>query len=124
VDTAALLGSALGVHLFIDEGLRTWKQGAFSGWPHDRADKAVKVYLRHPDVKVPQGESANQFFKRFKLSFTKYVGMAKSLNIILVLNSVSIEAVAGRFRTLRMSPKEGIVYEVGPALMLKELHVR
>src|SRR6266568_7659838 len=63
-ETATLLASLTGAHIFVDEGLRTWKQGAFSGQPKDRVKTALRVYLRHPAIKIPQGESASHFLKR------------------------------------------------------------
>lgn len=124
-ETATLLASLTGAHIFVDEGLRTWKQGAFSGKPHKQVDALIKTYLRHPDVKVPQGESANHFLSRWKRAFSKYQGMSKmgGLGIALLLNSLDIEAVAGRFKTVDLSLKieDGDVFELGPGLTLKKL---
>lgn len=122
--TSILLASLTKAPIFVDEGLRTWKQGAFSGWPHEKAESAIKTYLRHPDVKVPQGESANHFFKRWKRTFMKYLGMSRTgMNIALVTNSLSIQAVVGRFKTVDFGfkVKSAGAYELGPGLTLKQL---
>lgn len=123
--TSILLASLTKAHIFVDEGLRTWRMPALSGWLNDKAEAAIKTYLRHPDVKMPQGESANHFLKRWKRTFSKYQGMSKmgGLNIALVCNSLSIQAVAGRFRTVDLSFKveDAGAYEVGPSLQLRRL---
>lgn len=121
--TSILLGSITQAPIFVDEGLRTWKQGAFSGWSHEKAESAMRTYLRHPDVKVPQGESANHYFKRWKRTFSKWRGMARMMSIALITNSLSIQAVAGRFKTIDFGLKieDAGAYEVGPGLTLKQL---
>jgi len=124
-ETAVLLASLTGAHIFIDEGLRTWRQGAFSGQPRERVEALVKTYLRHPSIKVPQGESADSFLKRAKQTLLKYLGMSQmsKMDIALVLNSLSIQAAAGRFKTvdLRYKTEDGDVFELGPGLTLKKL---
>lgn len=121
-EAATLLASLTGAHIFVDEGLRTWKQGAFSGWSQEKAKAAIKVYLRKPDVKVPQGESANHFLARWKRTYMKYQGMAQYLEVALILNSLSIAAVAGRFKTLDLSyGGEGKAYMVKSGLRLEEM---
>lgn len=123
--TSILLASLTGAHIFVDEGLRTWRMPALSGMFHTKAETAIKTYLRHSDVKVPQGESANHFLKRWKRTFSKYQGMSKmgGLGIALVTNSLSIQAVAGRFTTVDLSfdVEDAGAYEVGPGLTLKKL---
>lgn len=122
--TSILLASITKAHIFVDEGLRTWRQPPFSGWPHEKAEAAIKVYLRHPDVRVPQGESANGFLKRWKRTFSKYQGMSRAgLSVALVCNSLSIQAVSSRFKTIDLSFKveDAGAYEVGPALTLKRV---
>lgn len=121
-EAATLLASLTGAHIFVDEGLRTWKMGAFSGWPKDKVKAALKTYLRNPDVKVPQGESASHYLKRWKLSFTKYQSMSKHLNIALILNSLSVGAIAGRFKTVDLEAGgESKAYEVQSNMALKEM---
>jgi broad specificity phosphatase PhoE len=124
-ETALMLASLTGAHIFVDEGLRTWKQGAFSGWSKDKAKAALKVYLRNPDTKVPRGESASHYLARWKRTFSKYQGMSKigKLGIALVLNSLNVDAVAGKFKTVDLDfpAVEGGVYEVGPNLTLREI---
>lgn len=123
-ETAILLASTTGAHIFVDEGLRTWKQGAFSGLPHAQADAAMKVYLRQPTIKVPQGESARHYLTRWKRSFSKYMGMGRGkLGVGLLLNSLSVMAVAGGFRTVDLSfdVPEGAVYEVKSNMELVKL---
>lgn len=123
--TSILLASITKAPIFVDEGLRTWRQPTFSGWPHAKAEAAMKVYLRHPDVKVPRGESANHFLSRWKRTFLRYQGMSKmgGLSIALVCNSLNVEAVAGRFKTvdLGFEVEDAGAYEVGLGLTLKEL---
>ena len=123
--TSILLASLTKAHIFVDEGLRTWRMPALSGVFHDKAEAVIKVYLRHPDVKMPQGESANHFLARWKRTFSKYQGMAKMsrFNIAIICNSLNIQAVAGHFRTVDLSfdVEDAGAYEVGPGLTLKQL---
>lgn len=124
-ETATLLASITGAHIFVDEGLRTWRQPAFSGMLQSKVRPMLKTYLHHPDVRVPQGESANQFLKRLEKAVLKYQGMAHmgKLDIALSLNSLSIDAVAAKFKTVDLGfSEEGAVYEVtGPSLTLAEV---
>lgn len=123
--TSILLASLTRAHIFVDEGLRTWRMPMLSGLLHTKAEAAIKTYLRHPDVKMPQGESANHFLKRWKRTFSKYQGMSRMSNmgIALVTNSLNIQAVAGRFRTvdLGFDVEDAGAYELGPGLTLKKL---
>ena len=45
-------------------GLLGWGLGVFSGLPHEIGEDAVNLFVEHPDVIIPNGESLNISIKR------------------------------------------------------------
>lgn len=47
------------------KGLRPWNAGIFQGQESNKIMSQMKEYIRNPDKKIPEGESFNEFKKRY-----------------------------------------------------------
>ncbi len=63
-ETAKIIGKALGLKPTYTTELRPWKLGNLQGQRTDGCLEQIKSYIRKSDVKVPGGESFNQFKTR------------------------------------------------------------
>jgi broad specificity phosphatase PhoE len=119
------LAKAAGARILHDEGLFAWKLGIFSGLPKEKFNRVIQTYLRHPDVTPPtKGQSENKFLARWKRAFMKYRGMVQMANkdIALVVHSLNIGAVAGKFKTVDLKAGESAgIWLVEPGLKLKRV---
>jgi broad specificity phosphatase PhoE len=79
--------------------LRPWDVGVFSGKEKDVYQSALNHYIDNPEITVPDGESLNDFAKRMKQAFDKYVAIAKESGPIALFfhssNCIQFEKIAG-----------------------------
>ena len=66
--------------IVIDKGLRTWDRGKFIGGLEK--DFPTKFYVNRPDIKVPGGESFDDYFKTFTDTIQKYRNLSDSEAIL------------------------------------------
>lgn len=59
VQSSEIIKKVAGIPFQTEDGLKAWDLGEFSGKPDGDFDE--KYYVEHPDVKVPGGESFNEF---------------------------------------------------------------
>lgn len=64
VQTAEIIGKELDLTYTSTYYLRPWHLGEYIAKPVDKNIEVLEYYERHPEKKVPGGESYNQFLKR------------------------------------------------------------
>lgn len=98
--TATILANEIGqsnglwIGFRSDAGLGPWDVGVLTGKPVDDAWKLVAKYERHPDMRVPDGETYRVWYERFRDTLWKYIGWAKggAGNTILVSHARNLTA--------------------------------
>lgn len=115
--TAKIVAS--GQHIETDEGLRPWDIGDISGT--EKTEAAMRnfqaSYVDHPGRRPPNGESLNEFLRRWKSVYQGYLDAARSLDILLVVHGSNIGAVLSGFKPVNLqgsiTQKPGTLIEVG-----------
>lgn len=64
LQTASFTAEIVGLEPVQDRGLATWHVGIFEGVNKDDCKDAIQLFLDHPDIKMPDGESIEQFEER------------------------------------------------------------
>lgn len=77
VQTASFTAGIVGLEPIQDRGLATWHVGIFEGVSKDDAKDAIQLFLDNPSVKMPDGESIEEFEERIAEFFTKHLAEAE-----------------------------------------------
>lgn len=103
-----------------DPNLRTLDIGHESGKKATAASQKEfdSKYVDHPNVKIPGGESVNDWMPKWKSAYQKYLGQSKHENIALVTHGRPVSAAVHGFTTDSVKeknvPKLGCcVFQVG-----------
>lgn len=114
-----------------DEGLRPWDIGAISGTK--KTDAAMQAfndkYVDHPGSRPPDGKSLNEFLRRWKSVYKKYLDAARGgVDILLVVHGSNVGAVLSGFRPVNLqgsiAQKPGTIIEVEEDGMPKFLETK
>lgn len=86
-------------------GLFPWRLGVFSGKPRSECDKALALFVKHPEVCIPEGESLHDFedrqfaFWEAALKLAKTDGLtlyvAHTSNVVALENFTSEQETSG-----------------------------
>lgn len=111
-----------------DEGLRPWDIGDISGTKKTEAAKQAfqANYVDKPNAGPPNGESLNEFLRRWKPVYRKYFDAAqRDQNILLVIHGSNLGAVLSSFRPVNLqgsiTQHPGTLVEIGEDGMPKFL---
>jgi HK97 family phage portal protein len=95
-ETADAIGKHLNVVVSVDQSLRPWRIGEFSGQTPDYKDSKgndFQHYIDHPDEIIPLGESFNVFIERYIRAFRTYLSEAEQPGtVVLVCHSFNVVA--------------------------------
>lgn len=94
VQTAERIGQALQLDNFDrNPGLLPWNIGAFAGKPRDKYKTDLERYVKDPDLVPPDGESLNDFQRRYSDTLYRYIAQASyETPGVLVTHSSGITA--------------------------------
>lgn len=110
-----------------DEGLRPWDIGDISGTKKTEAAKQAfqAKYVDKPNAGPPNGESLNEFLRRWRPVYEKYRLAAQASNILVVLHGSNLGAVLSRFKPVNLqgsiTQTPGTLVEIGEDGMPKFL---
>lgn len=95
VETATIIGDALGLEPVGDFRLRPINKGDFQGEKKDDTKEAFDHYVKHPDEQIPGGESINEFNERYEQALDQYLCEGETSGPILIVthNSNCIGAI-------------------------------
>jgi broad specificity phosphatase PhoE len=116
--TAAII--APGHSLEIDDNVGPWDVGELSGTSKKGMESIFeKVYVEHPEIAIPEGESLNSFLRRWKMTYERYLDMAaQGQRILIVSHGSNLGAVLFSFRPVALEdgivPPNGSIVKVLP----------
>jgi broad specificity phosphatase PhoE len=97
-ETADIIKSGMGskpANVIVSDEARTWNLGIeLIGSKKQPAKPIVKFYMRHPDKTPKDGESLNDFRKRFLTWFKKQMTEKKEGPILLVVSGSNIREIS------------------------------
>lgn len=77
VQTASYTAGIVGLSPVQDRGLATWHVGIFEGVSKEDAKDAIQLFLDNPSVKMPDGESIEEFEQRIADFFSAHLAQAE-----------------------------------------------
>lgn len=84
-DTAHIIGNKIGINNFKSTmGFRPWDLGDLTGKSTEESKPKRLYYTQHPDVKVPGGESLNDFKKRLFTELRQFVDENRGKKLAIV----------------------------------------
>ena len=93
VQTADKIGTALQLGYDRNPGLMPWNIGTFAGKPRQKYKKELEQYVKNPGMVPPDGESLNDFQRRYADTLYRYIAQASYQQpIALVTHSSGITA--------------------------------
>lgn len=104
----------------IDAGVEPWNVGELSGQPKKGMEAIFeKVYVEHPEVVIPEGESLNHFLQRWKACYDYYLSRAtQGERILIVTHGSNQGGVLFSFRPVALEdgivPPNGSIVKVVP----------
>lgn len=116
--TAFIIAPAYNIE--IDDAVGPWDVGELSGESKKEMEKIFeKVYVEHPDVAIPEGESLNSFLNRWHRTYNHYLDMATmGQRILIVTHGSNLGAVLYSFRPVALEdgivPPNGAVVKIIP----------
>lgn len=116
--TAAII--APGYSIEIDGNVGPWDVGELSGTSKKGMESIFeKVYVEHPEITIPEGESLNNFLRRWKATYDRYLAMAtQGQRILIISHGSNLGAVLFSFRPVALEdgivPPNGSVVKVVP----------
>lgn len=77
LQTAKIIGRQLGLPVVESERLRSWNMGSLQGMDADGAKPFLTFFEKQPTVRVPEGESFQSFYNRFKGAYSTMLAYAR-----------------------------------------------
>jgi broad specificity phosphatase PhoE len=90
LETAMAVGDHRDLLPHVEPALRSWNVGYMAGQLKDEYQDDIKHFVDHPDQKIPQGESLNQFRQRIRPIFGKAIQARKQGKPWLLLGHASV----------------------------------
>lgn len=112
---------APGFNVIEDDGLKGWDVGELSGEVKKPLEKVFeKVYVEHPEIVIPDGESLNDFLRRWKATYNYYVTRMQKTGerILLVSHGSNQGAILHGFRPVAL--EDGIVPPLGSVVKIAQ----
>lgn len=81
VETSMIVGEAKGIQPHIDQRLKSWDMGHIPGLPVEPPSSLIDHYVNNPDIRIPGGESLNQFRQRVHPVFQEAIKAFQHLRI-------------------------------------------
>ena len=86
LETAMVVGEAKGLTPHIDKRVESWNMGHIPSLPAEPPPSLIDHYVDHPDIKIPGGESLNQFRQRVHPVFGEAMKAFQRLKIPSLLS--------------------------------------
>lgn len=94
--TADIVAEIVGAKVAHTDTLRSWNMGTMEGNLESAMHMFLVFFEKHPDLRVPEGEKFNIFFRRFKAAFwaaVRYVRKFEATKLAVITHSQDLDLI-------------------------------